>query len=134
MTESEIQKEPESIPFYPDHVSTEFRVVVAMVIIAVVVGILGLFFPVGLGEPADPMNTPAHAKPEWYFLFLYQILKFTSKNTGAVIPVIGVILLTLLPFLDRKSDTNKKIYRIRFVIAAIAVIVVIALTVWGEIS
>jgi quinol-cytochrome oxidoreductase complex cytochrome b subunit len=73
MTESEIQKEPESIPFYPDHVSTEFRVVVAMVIIAVVVGILGLFFPVGLGEPADPMNTPAHAKPEWYFLFLYPI-------------------------------------------------------------
>jgi quinol-cytochrome oxidoreductase complex cytochrome b subunit len=134
MSEIEAHKEPDSIPFYPDHISTELRVVVAMIIIAVIIGAIGLFFPVGLGDPADPMNTPAHAKPEWYFLFLYQILKFTSKSAGAVLPVIGVILLTLLPFLDRKPDSNKQIYRIRFVIAAIAVITVIALTIWGEIS
>ena len=80
------------------------------------------------------MNTPAHAKPEWYFLFLYQILKFTSKSAGAVLPVIGLILLALLPFLDRKPDKDKKIYRIRFVLATIGVIVVVALTIWGEIS
>lgn len=134
MSEIEAHKETDSIPFYPDHVSTELRVVVAMIIIAVIIGAIGLFFPVGLGDPADPMNTPAHAKPEWYFLFLYQILKFTSKSAGAVLPVIGVILLTLLPFLDRKPDSNKQIYRIRFVIAAIAVITVIALTIWGEFS
>lgn len=134
MTEANANRDSETIPFYPDHVSTELRVVIGMVILTFIVGTLGFFFPVGLGEPSDPMNTPAHAKPEWYFLFLYQILKFTSKSMGAVLPVIGVILLTLLPFLDRKQDSDRKGYRIRFVIAAIGAIVVIALTIWGEIS
>ncbi len=72
--------------------------------------------------------------PNCNFLFLYQILKFISKSAGALLPVIGVLLLILLPFIDRKPDSNRKIYRIRFVIATIGVIAVIALTIWGEIS
>jgi quinol-cytochrome oxidoreductase complex cytochrome b subunit len=86
---------------------------------------------VGIGDPADPMNTPAHVKPEWYFLSLYQLLKFIPKTIGAVLPVILVGLITIWPFIDRKPDTSPRIRRIRFIFAAIGVIVIIALTIWG---
>ena len=125
--------ENDTIPFYPDHVSTEARVVLYMVIGAVILGVIGILIPVGLGEPADPMNTPAHAKPEWYFLALYQMLKYVSKTAGAVIPVIAVIGIAIWPFIDRKPDT-KRSQTIRAVAAAVIMIVLIALTILGEVS
>jgi quinol-cytochrome oxidoreductase complex cytochrome b subunit len=79
------------------------------------------------------MNTPAHAKPEWYFLFLYQMLKYVSKTAGVVIPVVGLIVLTIWPFLDRREDTIKA-RRIRWILVAIALSAIIALTVLGEIT
>jgi cytochrome b6-f complex subunit 4 len=123
-----------SIPFYPDHVKTEFKVVVGIVVIAIILGMLGMFSPVGIGDPADPMNTPAHVKPEWYFLSLYQLLKYIPKTIGAVIPVILVGLVALWPFLDRKKETDRKPMRNRMIAVAIVVVVVVALTIWGEVS
>ena len=123
-----------SIPFYPDHVKTEFKVVVGIVVIAIILGMLGMFSPVGIGEPADPMNTPAHVKPEWYFLSLYQLLKYIPKTIGAVIPVVLVGLVALWPFLDRKKETDRKPMRNRMIVVAILVVVVIAMTIWGEVS
>jgi quinol-cytochrome oxidoreductase complex cytochrome b subunit len=79
------------------------------------------------------MNTPAHAKPEWYFLALYQMLKYVSKTAGAVIPVIAVIVIALWPFIDHKPDT-KRSQNIRAVAAAAIMIVLIALTILGEVS
>ncbi|MCK4976096.1 MAG: hypothetical protein KAS36_04120, partial [Anaerolineales bacterium] len=106
MTDVKISNENDSIPFYPDHVSTEFRVVVGIVVIAIIVGAIGLIFPVGLGVPADPMDTPAHVKPEWYFLAFYQILKYIPKTTGVLLLIIGVLGLIMLPFIDRKPDKS----------------------------
>ncbi len=126
--------EEETIPFYPDHVRTELKVVVGIVLIVLIVGTVGLIKPVGLGEPADPMNTPAHVKPEWYFLSLYQLLKFIPKTTGAVIPVIALVLVALLPFFDRKPDTTPRARRIRFIATILIVIVLVVLTIWGEVS
>lgn len=128
------KQEQESIPFYPDHLSTELKVMGGILLLAAVVGIIGLFLPVGSGEPADPMNTPAHVKPEWYFLFLYQLLKFIPKTTGAVLPVIAVIVLTLWPFLDRKVDSSNKARIYRGIAVAVILIAILALTIWGEVS
>jgi len=124
----------ESIPFYPDHVSTELKVVIWITGGLMVLGILGLLFPVGLGDPADPMNTPEHVKPEWYFLALYQVLKFIPKTTGVVAPILAIGLLTIWPFLDRKPDTSVRIRRIRFWVVFVGLIIFIALTIWGEVS
>ena len=134
MSEAEINKDEETIPFYPDHIRTEFWVTVGMTVIVLIVAAIGLFRPVSVGEPADPMNTPAHVKPEWYFLALYQLLKFIPKNVGAVTPVIALLLLTVWPFLDRKTDKSRRIYWIRAGIVAVALIAMIALTIWGEVS
>ncbi len=131
---AELQKAEESIPFYPDHVKTEFYVVLGILAIAIIIGISGMLKPVGIGDPADPLNTPTHVKPEWYFLGLYQLLKYIPKTTGAVAPVILLVILTLWPFIDRKPDPSQRATKIRFIFAAIALVVLIALTIWGEVS
>jgi quinol-cytochrome oxidoreductase complex cytochrome b subunit len=124
----------DTIPFYPDHVLTEFWVAVGLLVIIIIIGIIGMFSPVGIGDPADPMDTPAHVKPEWYFLALYQLLKFIPKSAGAVGPVIALILLTLLPFIDSKPDKSKKSQRIRFYTVLVLLVISVALTIWGEVS
>jgi len=134
MAEIDTHSSENSVPFYPDHVSLEAKVVIGFSILALVVGLIGLFTPVGLGEPADPMNTPAHVKPEWYFLGLYQLLKFISKTAGAVLPIIAVLVITFWPFIDRKPDTSRKSYRWRAIAVAVFMVILIALTIWGEVS
>lgn len=141
MAETQLPKD-ETIPFYPDHVRTEFYVTIGILVLVFIVGILGLIKPVGLGEPADPLNTPLHVKPEWYFLALYQILKYIpsqvlgiqGKVIGAVLPVVLVGLIALLPFLDRKPDQSRRNYLIRGILVAVLMIILIALTIWGELS
>ncbi|MFL7812846.1 MAG: hypothetical protein ACK2TT_07370 [Anaerolineales bacterium] len=127
-------KQDKSVPFYPDHLALEAKVALGVGILILVIGAIGLFIPVGLGAPADPMETPAHIKPEWYFLSLYQLLRFIPETLGATAPVVAVLLLMVWPFLDPKKDQTKKPSRIRFWFALAAVIIIIALTIWGEVS
>ncbi len=123
-----------TIPFFPDHVLTEARVGGAILLVILGIGALGLIFPVGLGPPADPMLTPDHVKPEWYFLALYQILKFIPKTTGVLLPILGVILLFALPFLDRRPEGSSRGSRVRAILSIGALIIILILTIWGEVS
>jgi quinol-cytochrome oxidoreductase complex cytochrome b subunit len=123
-----------AVPFYPDHVALEAKVALGVVILVVIFGIIGLFSPVGLGAPADPMDTPAHIKPEWYFLALYQLLRYIPETIGATSPVVAVVLLMIWPFLDRKPDPSPKTTKMRFWLSLFAVLIIIALTIWGEVS
>ena len=134
MAEIESPTEENSIPFYPEHVGNEAKVVLGVAVVAIVIGLIGLFSPVGLGEPADPMNTPAHVKPEWYFLGLYQLLKYISKTAGAVLPIVGVLVITFWPFIDRKPDTSRRSYRNRAIGVAVFMVLLIVMTIWGEVS
>ena len=137
MTDNTIKINPEdegSIPFYPDHVRSELRVVIGIMALVVVIGILGFLMPVGLGEPADPLNTPTHVKPEWYFLFFYQVLKFIPKIAGGVLMVLIPLMILLWPFIDNKPDRSKRTQHIRLVIVVIGLLILAALTIWGEVS
>ena len=141
MSDTETSKE-DTIPFFPDHIRTEFYVVLGILVIVLIIAIIAMFNPVGVGEPADPLNTPLHVKPEWYFLSLYQILKkippmvlgIQGKVIGVVIPMVLVALIFIWPFIDSKPDKSKKIYWIRLAFVIVAVITIIALTIWGEVS
>jgi len=123
-------------------VKTEFYVVLGVLAVVLIIAIAGLIKPVGIGEPADPLNTPLHVKPEWYFLALYQILKkipamvlgIQGKVIGVVIPIVLVGLIFIWPFLDSKPDKSKRIYWIRLAFVIFAVVTIIALTIWGEVS
>ena len=130
MTETTQDKKPETIPFYPDHLKTEVRVVWILVGLAFVIGLFALFSPVGLEEPADPMVTPEHVKPEWYFLSLYQLLKYIPKTVGVLLPIIGLLIVFVWPFLDKKADSIKQ-RQVRLIGSAVFVVILIIMTLWG---
>ena len=135
------EQEKDSVPFFPNHFMTEFYVVIGIVALAVIIGALGMLSPVGLQPPADPLNTPLHVKPEWYFLALYQLLKYVPPSilgiNGPMFAVVAIVLallaVTIWPFLDKKADTQKAM-RIRAIGVAVFVVLAIALTIWGEVS
>jgi len=97
------------IPFFPVHVTKEG--VVAVLLIAVLVT-LSVVSPWEIGEPANALETPAHIKPEWYFLPSYQLLKYFEGTYGALLGIIGCsvpfVLLLLWPFLDRGKERHPK--------------------------
>ena len=136
------EDQEDSVPFYPDHVRTEFYVVLGILVVVIITGILGMLFPLGLQAPADPLDTPLHVKPEWYFLALYQILKYVPPSIlaiegpvfGVVAILLAVVVVALWPFLDRKEEKNRKATQVRFILSIIGVIIFIALTIWGEVS
>jgi len=120
---------------------TEFYVVIGIVILAIVIGAVGMISPVGLQAPADPLDTPLHVKPEWYFLALYQLLKYVPPSilgiNGPMFAVVGILLavvvLAIWPFLDKKAD-SKKAMQVRAIGVAAFVVLAIILTIWGEVS
>ena len=136
------QKTEDTIPFFPDHVRTEFFVVLGILVVVLGIAIAGLIKPIGLEAPADPLNTPLHVKPEWYFLALYQILKkipamfmgIQGKTIGVILPILLVGLILIWPFLDHKPDKSRRFYWFRLAIVIVAIITIIALTIWGEVS
>lgn len=133
MTEQKTDKPKETIPFYPDHIKTEAWVALGFFLVLVVIGILASFNPVGLEDPADPMVTPDHVKPEWYFLALYQLLKYVPKTAGVIIPIVGVIIALIWPLLDPKQN-NKKQMRARWIFSIVFMTLLIAGTVIGLVS
>ena len=123
-------KDEKTIPFFPTHITTEAWVTVGLMVIVLAVGIIGLVSPIGLEEPADPMNTPLHVKAHWYFVFLQEMLKYVPKNIGVVLPVLAVIALALWPFFDRRADSHRA-RRNRIILVVVVMAVIVVLTVMG---
>lgn len=97
------------IPFFPVHVAKEGVVIVLLFAVLVTLAVLA---PWEIGEPADPLLTPEHIKPEWYFLPSYQLLKYFEGPYGAVIGIfacsVPFVLLVLWPFLDRGKERHPR--------------------------
>jgi len=55
-------------------------------------------------DPADPLKTPPHIYPEWYFLWSYEILRPFSTNVGLIAFAIAQVIFFTLPFLDRSPN------------------------------
>jgi cytochrome b6 len=107
-------KPVKQIPFVPDFFLKDLM---AWLIIFAAVIVLAMIHPWHLGKKADLFAAaPSGIRPEWYFLFMFETLKilpsqilfFTGKTVGVMAIVIGAVLLTFLPFLDRKSARNEE--------------------------
>jgi len=119
--------------FYPSFLFKE--IVVMMLIFILVAIILAVVFPVGLEDPADPTDNLYVPKPEWYFMSLYQLLKYFPGQleflATAVIPGGGIIVLLLVPFLDKNSEKRARKRPIAMAIMFFAVVAIILLTAIG---
>lgn len=125
----------QGIPFFPVHVAKEG--VVAVLLLAVLVT-LSVLVPWEIGEPADPLATPAHIKPEWYFLPSYQLLKYFEGPHGAFVGILACslpfVLLLFWPFLDRGKHRHPKKRPIAVAVGVLAVAAALFLGVLGHLS
>jgi quinol-cytochrome oxidoreductase complex cytochrome b subunit len=129
--------EEDTIPFFPNYIILE--VIVSYLVLALLI-VLASLLPVGLEEKADPFSTPQHIKPEWYFLWIYQFIKVPpliigpgvlAGMAGIFIPAIGILLLTILPFLDRKPERHPRDRKLAMAITALIVVFFVAISIWG---
>ena len=111
--EPEYNKNPKTMKFFPDFL---LRDAVGWLLVLGLLGILAALFPWELGEKADPYApAPQGIKPEWYFVFLFQTLKYIpgrilSLNGEAMaIMAIGVaiVIWVFIPFLDKRAQQNR---------------------------
>ena len=88
--------------FYPEQVLKD---TVAAFGYVMVVALFANFAKLGLGSMADPTDTGYIPRPEWYFLFMFQVLKIFEgplEFLGAVVlPNLAIVALFLVPFFDR---------------------------------
>jgi ubiquinol-cytochrome c reductase cytochrome b subunit len=88
--------------FFPEQV---FKDTVAIFFYFSVLSVLAVVARVPLGQLADPTNSAFVPRPEWYFLFLFQMLKVFEgplEIVGTVIlPTVAILVLFLIPFVDR---------------------------------
>nr|WRO45075.1 cytochrome b [Themus hedini] len=95
------------------HPYFSFKDLVGFLIAIMMLMILTLTDPNLLGDPdnfipANPLVTPPHIKPEWYFLFAYAILRSIPNKLGGVLALLfSILILFCLPFLKKKMQNNK---------------------------
>ena len=123
-------------PFYPDQL---FEDAVAILILFVILAAMAIFVPVPLEELADPTDANYDPRPEWYFLFLFQLLKYFEGPLEVVgtfvIPTVGFILLLFLPFLDKKAERTSLLRRpVALTVTSLSVVLIVLLTILGAIS
>ena len=104
----EYKKEKEKgVPFFPDII---FKDTVASLLIFIILAALAYFVGAPLEARANPADTTYTPRPEWYFLFLFQALKYFPGKLeviGAmVLPGLFILLLILLPFIDRSPKRH----------------------------
>ena len=96
-----------------------YREMTTVIVVLSLVVILAVLFPVHLEAAADPMDTPPGVKPEWYFLPVYQFLKYVPKLFGLLVITLATVVLVALPFIDRNPErAPRKRKRMMFVATA----------------
>src|SRR3990172_6396294 len=95
------------VPFFPDII---FKDAVASLIIFLILVALAYFVGAHVEERANPNDTSYTPRPEWYFLFLFQLLKYFPGNLeviGAMIlPSLLIVVLLILPFIDKSPKRH----------------------------
>lgn len=130
--------------FFPHEMSIMMR---NALILMMALFFLTIFWPdflIPREEPADPLNTPEHIKPEWYFVASYQGLKamgklFPATNFGSLGEISGILIQTLVliammtvPFWDRKKPRAVWKKPLLLILSLIGIAVFISFTIWGS--
>nr|QPA36208.1 cytochrome b [Desmopachria sp. RRMO-2020] len=111
-----------------------FKDIMGFTIMLMTLTILTLMNPYLLSDPdnfipANPLVTPIHIQPEWYFLFAYAILRSIPNKLGGVIALIlSILILSVLPFSNNSKFQSNKFYPINQLLFWMFIIISILLT------
>ena len=141
----------DGIPFHPYYTVKDILGVVVFMIVFVIIVFFapemgGYFLEYNNFVPADPLQTPAHIAPVWYFTPYYSILRavpplFNSQFPGVVAMGVSVMVLFVLPWLDRGAVKSIRYRGTHFKVALAAFVIVFLvlgylgtepITVWGQ--
>nr|AML26649.1 cytochrome b [Ptiliidae sp. BMNH 1274723] len=95
---------------------------------------LNLTNPYMLGDPdnfipANPLVTPIHIQPEWYFLFAYAILRSIPNKLGGVLALLmSILILLIVPFMTSKKMQSNKFYPVNKIMFWLLVFTIFLLT------
>nr|YP_010947265.1 cytochrome b [Andraca trilochoides]WGO62267.1 cytochrome b [Andraca trilochoides] len=121
----------DKIPFHPFF---SFKDLIGFIILMMMMINLTLINPNLLGDPdnfipANPLVTPVHIQPEWYFLFAYAILRSIPNKLGGVIALImSIMILIILPFNFKKKIQGMQFYPINQIMFWFFTMMIILLT------
>ncbi|MDF3047160.1 MAG: cytochrome b [Candidatus Midichloriaceae bacterium] len=125
----EVKTKKDTIPFHPYYTVKDF---LGFGVFFIVYFYFVFFAPNALGDPdnyipANPMVTPIHIVPEWYFLPFYAILRSIPSKLGGVIAMFGAIMILFaLPWLDRsqaRSGHYRPMFKVFFVIFIVTFVI-----------
>lgn len=104
-----IPSNSDKIPFHPYYTIKDILGLIFLLLILIT---LVLFTPDLLSDPdnytpANPLNTPPHIKPEWYFLFAYAILRSVPNKLGGVLALLlSILILAIIPILHKSKQQS----------------------------
>jgi ubiquinol-cytochrome c reductase cytochrome b subunit len=126
-----LNRDVDKIPFHPYF---SFKDIVGFLVLVIILTLLTLLDPYLLGDPdnfipANPLVTPVHIQPEWYFLFAYAILRSIPNKLGGVIAlVLSIAILIILPFTNKSNFRGIQFYPINQILFWSFLVIVILLT------
>nr|YP_007317388.1 cytochrome b [Corallianassa coutierei]AGA56165.1 cytochrome b [Corallianassa coutierei] len=126
-----VMSDVDKIPFHPYFT---YKDIVGFVVMLTFLVMLTLLYPYMLGDPdnfvpANPLVTPAHIQPEWYFLFAYAILRSIPNKLGGVVAlVMSVAVLFILPFTHVSKFRSLTFYPMNQILFWVMVAIVVLLT------
>nr|YP_009333630.1 cytochrome b [Thitarodes sejilaensis]ANM47913.1 cytochrome b [Thitarodes sejilaensis] len=121
----------DKIPFHPYF---SFKDLFGFILMLKILMLLTLWNPYILSDPdnfipANPLVTPIHIQPEWYFLFAYAILRSIPNKLGGVIALImSIAILFILPFTFNKKFQGNQFYPLNKILFWNMLIIIILLT------
>ena len=125
----------QGVKFFPDIIYKDM--IAAFGVFIVLVG-LSVFIGVSAEPPADPNDSTYIPRPEWYFLWLFQLLKYFPGQIEwvgtTVFPAFAVLALLLLPFYDRSPFRYWRKRKFAIVVGGLATLSLIAFTILAVVT
>ena len=121
--------EDEMVVSFPEFIFKEFIVSVAMTVFLVIVSI---WLQAPLRGQANPGVTPNPSKAPWYFLGLQELLsRFPPLMAGVAFPTFVIVLMILVPFLDRNPSRRPSERKVAIILFALYMVIVVGLVIIG---
>ncbi|MGD0751628.1 MAG: c-type cytochrome [Anaerolineales bacterium] len=121
--------------FWPDSIYKDLLISLAIFIVLI---LLASFLGVPTEPKANPNDTAYIPRPEWYFLFLFQMLKYFPGKLEwlgtTIIPGIAILVLLLLPILDRNQKRHYSARKIALTVMGVVVVGIVGLTVLAAVT
>jgi quinol---cytochrome c reductase cytochrome c subunit, bacillus type len=129
------QEKQKGVKFWPDIIYKDVVITLALFIVLI---ILATWIGVAQEPKADPSDSAYIPRPEWYFLFLFQMLKYFPGSLEwlgtTIIPIIAVLALFLLPFFDRNPKRYWKSRPWAIGIMTVMALGIVVLTILAAVS